>query len=220
MTGHLDWVATSVFLFFLLLVTVVGFLAAHWKRADLDLLEEWGLAGRRFGTLIMWFLLGGDLYTAYTMIAVPGLVYGTGAFGFFALPYTILLYPFIFLTMPRLWAVSRRHNYVTLSDFIRGRYGSHWLALSVALTGILATMPYIALQLVGMQVSIAALGFSGAGWIGDIPLIIAFIILAAYTYTSGLRAPASIALVKDAMVYIVVIAAVIWIPIKLGGYGN
>lgn len=220
MASHLDWVATSVFIFFLALVTVVGFLAAHWKRGDLNLLEEWGLAGRRFGTLIMWFLLGGDLYTAYTMIAVPGLVYGTGAPGFFALPYTILLYPFIFVTMPRLWAVSRKHGYVTLSDFVRGRYGSHWLALAVALTGILATLPYIALQLVGMQVSIAALGFSGAGWVGDLPLVIAFIILAAYTYTSGLRAPASIALVKDAMIYIVVIAAVIWIPMKLGGYGN
>src|SRR5579883_2930745 len=220
MPSHLDWVATLVFLFFLALVTVVGFLAARWKRGDLDLLEEWGLAGRRFGTLIMWFLLGGDLYTAYTMIAVPGLVYGTGAFGFFAIPYTILIYPFIFVTMPRLWAVSHKHGYVTLSDFIRGRYGSHWLALAVALTGILATMPYIALQLVGMRVSIAALGFTGSGWAADLPLIIAFVILAAYTYTSGLRAPASIALVKDAMIYIVVIAAVIWIPMKLGGYGN
>ena len=149
MLTHLDWTATFVFLFFLILVSVIGFVAANWKRGDLDLIEEWGLAGRRFGTVITWFLLGGDLYTAYTMIAVPALVFGTGGYGFFALPYTILVYPFVYMTMPRLWSVSRKHGYVTMADFARGRYGNHWLALSVALTGILATMPYIALQLSG-----------------------------------------------------------------------
>ena len=61
------------------LVTVLGFLAARWRRGDLDLLHEWGLAGGRFGTVVTWFLLGGDLYTAYTFIAVPALVFGAGA---------------------------------------------------------------------------------------------------------------------------------------------
>lgn len=220
MLTHLDWTATFVFLFFLLLVSVIGFVASNWKRGDMDLIEEWGLAGRRFGTVITWFLLGGDLYTAYTMIAVPALVFGTGGFGFFALPYTILVYPFVYVTMPRLWSVSRKHGYVTMADFARGRYGNHWLALSVALTGILATMPYIALQLVGIQVSIAALGFHGEGWVGDLPLLAASLILVAWNFTSGLRAPASIALVKDVMIYIVVIAAIIIIPRHLGGYGN
>ena len=87
------------------------------------------------------------------------------------------------------------------------------------MTGIVATMPYIALQLVGMQVVIGALGFATSGLIGDLPLIIAFVILAAFTYTSGLRAPAMIAVVKDMLIYITVIAAVIVIPVKLGGYG-
>ncbi len=63
--------AIAVFIFFFLLVTVLGFVAARWRRGDLDLLHEWGLGGRRFGTVITWFLLGGDLYTAYTFIAIP-----------------------------------------------------------------------------------------------------------------------------------------------------
>jgi SSS family solute:Na+ symporter len=65
----------------------------RWKRGDLDLLDEWGLGGRRFGTVITWFLLGGDLFTAYTFIAVPALVWAVGAGGFFALPYTIIVFP-------------------------------------------------------------------------------------------------------------------------------
>ncbi len=220
MDNQIDYVALSVFAAFFVLVTVLGFVAANWRRGDLAQLDEWGLGGRRFGTIITWFLVGGDFYTAYTVIAVPALVFGAGAIGFFALPYTILVYPIVFMLMPRFWSVCKAHNYVTPADFINGRYGSHWLALAVALTGILAIMPYIALQLVGMQVVIAALGFGGEGWIGDLPLIIAFTILAVYTYTSGLRAPAMIALVKDTMIYIVVIAAVIYIPTKIGGYGH
>src|SRR5215468_12703578 len=156
---NINWVALSVFIFFFAVVTVLGFVAARWRRGNLDQLHEWGLAGRRFGTLVTWFLLGGDLYTAYTFIAVPALVYGAGALGFFAMPYTIITYPFVFVVMPRLWSVSHKHGYITAADFVRGRFGSGVLALAIALTGILATMPYIALQLVGIQVVIAATGF-------------------------------------------------------------
>ena len=212
-------IAVSVFIFFFGLVTVLGFVAAHWRKADLNSLHEWGLAGRSFGTVITWFLIGGDLYTAYTFIAVPALVFGAGAMGFFAVPYTILVYPFAFMVMPRLWAVAHRRGYVTAADFVRGRHGSPLLALAVAVTGILATMPYIALQLVGIQVVVAALGFPTAGFWGELPLIISFAILAAYTYTSGLRAPAMIAIVKDILIYVTIIAAIIVIPAKLGGYG-
>ncbi len=216
----IDWTALVVFVLLFVLVTVLGFVAVHWRRGDLDLLHEWGLAGGRFGTVVTWFLLGGDLYTAYTFIAVPALMFGAGAIGFFAVPYTIMIYPFVFMVFPRLWSVARQNGYITASDFVRGRYGSRWLALAVAITGILATMPYIALQLVGIQVVIAALGIEGAGWLGDLPLIIAFVILAAFTYTSGLRAPAAIAIVKDTLIWIAVIAAVVAIPIQLGGYGK
>jgi solute:Na+ symporter, SSS family len=215
----MDLVALTVFALLFIIVTVMGFFASRWRRGDLDQLNEWGLGGRRFGTIVTWFLLGGDLYTAYTFIAVPALVFGAGAMGMFALPYTIIVYPFVFIVMPRLWSVCRRHHYITGADFVRGRYDSSLLALAVAFTGILATMPYIALQLVGIQVVLAAMGIQGAGPVGDLPLIIAFVILAAYTYFSGLRAPAMIALVKDVIIYITVIVAVVYIPARLGGYG-
>jgi len=220
MMTQMNWTATTVFVFFFLVVAVMGFLSARWQRGDLSKLDEWGLGGRRFGILVTWFLLGGDFYTAYTIIAVPAFVFGAGAIGFFALPYTILVYPFVFVVMPRLWLVSKRHNYITLADFARGRYGSRTLALAIAITGILATMPYIALQLVGMQVTITALGLHGSGLVNYVPLIVAFLVLAAFAYTSGLRAPASIAIVKDMMVYIFVLTAVIWIPLKFGGFGH
>ena len=100
-------VAVSVFVFLFLVVTVLGFTAARWRRAErMHNLDEWGLGGRGFGTFIAWFLIGGDLYTAYTFIAVP---------------YTIIVYPMIFLFLPKLWSVSHRHGYVTPADFVPGR---------------------------------------------------------------------------------------------------
>ena len=215
-------VAVSVFVFLFLVVTVLGFTAARWRRADLDSLDEWGLGGRGFGTFIAWFLIGGDLYTAYTFIAVPATLYAGSVTGFFAVPYTIVAYPIIFVFLPRLWSVSHRHGYVTPADFVEGRYGSRTLGLAVALTGIVATAPYIALQLVGIRSVLQVAGFSGHGswFLRDLPLFLAFAVLAAYTYSSGLRAPALIAFVKDALIYVVILVAVIYLPHKLGGWGH
>jgi SSS family solute:Na+ symporter len=216
----INWTALIVFVLLFGLVTWLGFFAANWRRGDLTQLHEWGLGGRRFGTVVTWFLIGGDLYTAYTFIAVPALMFGAGAIGFFAVPYTVMIYPILYIVFPRLWSVAHKHGYITSADFVRGRFGNRWLALAIACTGILATMPYIALQLVGIQVVIGAMGIETVGLGGDLPLIIAFVVLAAFTYTSGLRAPAMIAVVKDLLIYITVIAAIIVVPLRLGGYGQ
>nr|WP_055502519.1 sodium:solute symporter family protein [Nonomuraea pusilla] len=217
MSDHVTEIVVFTALF--LAVSGMGFVAARWRRPD-DLLSlhEWGLGGRSFGSWITWFLIGGDLYTAYTFVAVPALLFGAGAAGFFALPYTVITYPVVFLVMIRLWSVSHVHGLVTPADFVRLRFGSPTLALLVAITGIVATMPYIALQLVGIEAVLKTMGVSGSGLLSDLPLIIAFVILAAYTYQSGLRAPALIAFVKDILIYLVILVAVVYIPARLGGW--
>jgi solute:Na+ symporter, SSS family len=217
---EINWTALVVFVLLFGLITWLGFAAARWRKGDLDLLHEWGLGGRRFGTVVTWFLVGGDIYTAYTFIAVPALAFGAGAVAFFAVPYTILIYPLLFLVFPRLWNVCRKHGYITAADFVRGRFGNRWLALAITITGIVATLPYIALQLLGIQVVVGALGVTGSGLAADLPLVIAFGVLAAFTYSSGLRAPASIAIVKDILIYIATFTIIIVVPLKLGGFGK
>src|SRR5689334_19366576 len=212
MRDHVTEIVVFTLLF--LLVSGMGFVAARWRAPkDMEHLDEWGLGGRSFGGWITWFLIGGDIYTAYTFVAVPALIFGAGAAGFFALPYTIVLYPMVFLVLIRLWSVSHVHGYVTPADFVRGRFGSPTLALLVAITGVVATMPYIALQLVGIEAVLRTMGVKG-----HLPLIVAFAILAAYTYQAGLRAPALIAFVKDTLIYVVIIVAVLYLPAKLGGW--
>ncbi|MGI5242962.1 monocarboxylate uptake permease MctP [Dactylosporangium sp. CA-139066] len=211
----------AIFVILFLAVSGIGFFAARWRRPDtLDHLDEWGLGGRSFGGWITWFLVGGDLYTAYTFVAVPALLFASGAAGFFAVPYTVIIYPLVFLVLVRMWSVSHRHGFVTPADFVRARFQSPTLALLIAITGIVATMPYIALQLVGIESVLKTMGITGSGTLArHLPIIIAFAILAAYTYSSGLRAPALIAFVKDILIYVVILVAVFYLPAKLHGWG-
>src|SRR3954465_7147094 len=220
MSDHITEIIIFTVLF--LLVSGMGFVAARWRAPEnMAHLDEWGLGGRSFGGWITWFLAGGDLYTAYTFVAVPALIFGAGAAGFFAVPYTVIIYPLFFLILIRLWSVSHRHGFVTPADFVRTRFDSPTLALVVAITGIVATMPYIALQLVGIESVLKTMGVTGDSVLArHAPIIIAFAILAAYTYQSGLRAPALIAFVKDTLIYLVIIVAVIYLPYKLGGWGH
>src|ERR1700709_1641947 len=198
MFDDVNGVELAVFVVLFAAVSVMGFVAARWRRADdLDHLDEWGLGGRNFGAWITWFLLGGDLYTAYTFVAIPALLFSSGALGFYAVPYTIIAFPLVMLPLLRLWSVARVNGYVTPADFVRGRYDSPLLALAIAVTGIVATMPYIALQLAGLEAVLRTIGLNGSGFWGHAPLFVAFVVLAAYTYQSGLRAPALVAGGKD-----------------------
>jgi solute:Na+ symporter, SSS family len=214
--------ASSVILIVLVLaVTVLGFAAARWRSSGtLTTMDEWALGGRGFGTIISWFLIGGDLYTAYTFIAVPALAYAAGPVAFFALPYTIVAYPFGILVLTRFWSVARNRGYVTAADFVRDRFGDRTLEVVVAITGVVAILPYIALQLVGMKSVFLQLGGIFAVGNGGVALAISFILLAAYTYTSGLRAPALIAFIKDTLIYLTIICAIVAVTHLFGGWAG
>lgn len=208
-----DWSTLLVFALVLGGVSLLGFASARWRPGDLNRLQEWALAGRRFGTITSWFLMGGVLYTTFGLIALPAYMLATGAPAYFAVPYATLIYPIMFIFLPRFWIVARHRGYVTPSDFVRERFDSRLLALLIAIAGILATIAYIALQLFGIEVVLAQMGLPV-----EASLTIAFVVLAGYTYFGGLRAPALMAIVKDILVCIVLVAALTYIPMQLGGY--
>ena len=107
--SNVNYVTFTIVVVLFLVVTLTGFAAARWRRAeDMLHLNEWGLGGRGFGTFVAWFLLGGDLYTAYTFIAVPAAMFGAGAVqGWFAVSYTIIVFPIALIFLPRLWSIAR-----------------------------------------------------------------------------------------------------------------
>src|SRR4029079_11611534 len=128
MTG-VNYPALGVLVGLFLLVTVMGFWASNWRRGEhLASLDEWGLGGRTFGPWLTWFLLGGDLYTAYTFIALPALMYSAGGAGFFAVTYSIVVFPIVFAVFPKVWTVCSQHGYVTAADLVAGLFRNRALA--------------------------------------------------------------------------------------------
>jgi SSS family solute:Na+ symporter len=193
--------------------------AAPWvRRTDgLPDLPGWALADRCWGAVATWFLLGGSIFTAYTFAAVPGLVFAAGGIGFFPFVYTVVLCPVLFVVLPRLWTAARRVDAVTVADWVRRRYDSPALMLAIALTGVLATMPYRALQLLGVRAVLIAGGLYPQGLPGDVALTAVFAVLAVATYRSGLRAPTVISLLKGALVFGTTVGVLAVALDRLGG---
>lgn len=207
------WTLFGVFVF-------LGFYGARWRRGNLGELGEWALAGRRIGAFLAWFLIGADLYTAYTFVAVPSLLYSEGAIAFFAVPYVSLTFAVAMLFMPMLWEKSREKGYITAADFVEDVFNSKLLAALVAITGIVAEFPYIALQIDGMRAVLEVMlyGHSSAAATSEWALVIAFVILAAFVYTSGLRGATLTAVFKDALIWLSIIALIIFVPLRFGGF--
>lgn len=199
----------------------LGFYGARWRKADLNQLSEWALAGRRLGTFLAFFLVGADVYTAYTFVAVPSGVFATGSLYFFAVPYVAITFGIAIAFTPKLWMISREKGYVTGSDYIKDIFQSRSLGILTAITGIVAVLPYIALQLVGMQAVLASMlvGVADANTIEEIALLLAVIVLAAFTFTSGLRGATLTAVFKDALVWTAVIAVIGAVLLRVGSFG-
>ncbi|GIE32580.1 solute:Na+ symporter, SSS family protein [Actinoplanes italicus] len=208
-------IEVGVFLALMTLVVLVGFGAARWRRpADPYDIEEWSVGGRAFGNWTIWFLLGGSMYSAYTFIAVPALTYGVGAIGWFAVPFAIVTTPLTFYFTTRAWSVARRHGFLTHSEFAAARFGSPGLGALVAITGILATIPYVAVQLISLQAVLRTIGFGGE-W----PLLAAVTLVSVCTFRSGLRAPALLSVVKDVLLGWMLLTAVLMVAMY-GGWGS
>ncbi len=213
---------TIVFVSLFLVFIFLGFYGKYWRRGNLNHVHEWSLAGRKLGTTLVFFLIGADLYTAYSFVAIPSGIFAKGSLYFFAIPYVMLTFAVALVTMPRLWTLSRERGYITASDFVKDRFGSKTLAIMIAVTGIVAELPYIALQIVGMQsvLTVMLAGSVNSQAVQEISLLIAFVALAAFTYTSGLRGATLTAVFKDILIWITVIVVIIAVPISIGGFGN
>lgn len=199
-------------------VVIVGFLAGRNKKSRSSV-EEWSVGGRRLGALFVWFLVGADVYTAYTFLGLTSTAYKGGSIAFFATPYVVLAYPIAYFFLPKLWKVASKHKFMTLADYIKGRFDSKLFSILIAINGVLMLIPYIDLQLSGIQ---DTLKIAGAGYINvTFVVVVSFLLVAFYTFFSGIKAPTYTAIVKDILVWVIMLFLVISLPaIYFGNWGN
>jgi solute:Na+ symporter, SSS family len=195
--------------------TAVGFLAGSRRRMDL---EQWTVGGRRFGTALVFLLMAGEAYTTFSFLGVSGWAYSRGAPVLYVLAYITLAYVTSFYILPPLWELGHRHRLQTQPDFFNARYRNRYLTGFVCVVGILAFIPYVQLQLVGVGIIVSVASF---GHIGRVPaMTVAACLVAAFVFANGVRAVAWVSVVKDFLMIIAAVAIGIVIPLAhFGGVG-
>jgi SSS family solute:Na+ symporter len=177
--------------------------------------EAYILAGRSLGTLFTWLLMAGEIYTSFTFLGAAGWAYGKGAPAFYILCYGPVAYVISYFLLPPLWRVAKRYGLLTGPDFFAVRYRSRPLGVLVACVGVVFLVPYVTLQLTGLQILLTIAGrgaFDATVGVG-----LAFVLTALFVFVAGLRGLAWASVVKDAAVLAAVAFAGIWLPWHIAG---
>ena len=195
--------------------SAIGFYAGARRKMDL---EQWTVAGRGFGTVLMWLLMAGEVYTTFSFLGAAGWAYSRGGPTLYILAYLSLCYIVAFFILPPVWQFGRQHKLQTQSDFFAWRYRSKYLAAAVSLVGIVFMIPYLELQLTGLGIIVEIASFDG---IGRAPaMLVSVALLAGFVLANGLRAIAWVSVLKDALMIVAALAVGIGIPYTFfGGIG-
>jgi SSS family solute:Na+ symporter len=195
--------------------SVLGFYAGARYKMDL---EQWTVAGRGFGLLLVWLLMAGEIYTTFSFLGASGWAYSKGGPTLYILGYLTLAYVVSFYILPQIWEVGRKYALQTEADFFERRYGSKYLAALVSLVAVVFMIPYLQLQLTGLGIIVEVASFEG---IGRTPaMMISFALVAAFVFASGVRAVAWVSVLKDFLLLSAALAIGIGVPyIHFGGIG-
>jgi SSS family solute:Na+ symporter len=182
-------------------------------------LENWTVGGRRFGVLLIWLLMAGEIYTTFTFLGASGWAYSRGAPTFYIMIYGTLAYAVSFFVLPAVWKVGKRFGLHTQPDFFFVTYRNRGLGVLVALVGVASIIPYLQLQLqgLGLIVEVASEGAIRSGP----AIVLSFLLTCAFVFTSGIRGTAWVAVIKDIMMIAAVAIVGIGVPhIYFGGFGK
>jgi solute:Na+ symporter, SSS family len=204
-----------VILGFIALAAVIGIVGRGRGKMDI---ERWSVGGRRFGVILVWLLMAGEIYTTFTFLGASGWAYSRGAPSFYILAYGTIGYIISFFLLPPVWRLAKKRGLHTQPDFFLARYGSALLAGLVALIGVVAIVPYLQLQLAGLGMIVELA--SGGAISSNAAIVIAFALTTVFVYTSGLTGIAWVAILKDVTMIIAVVVVGIGLPaIHFGGIG-
>ena len=208
-------IALAIIFGIVLVGSAVGFYAGGRYKMDL---EQWTVAGRGFGLVLIWLLMAGEVYTTFAFLGASGWAYSRGGPTLYIMAYLTLGYVVSFFILPPIWELGRRHGLQTEPDFFGKRYGSQYLAAFVSVVGVAFIVPYLQLQITGLGIIVEVASFDG---IGRTPaMVMAVALVAAFVFASGVRAVAWVSVLKDVLMVFAALSIGIGVPyIHFGGIG-
>lgn len=209
-------IALSIISLIVAIGSLAGFSARFYHKMDL---EQWTVGGRGFGTILVWLLMAGEIYTTFTFLGASGWAYSRGGPVLYILGYQPLMYVVSYHVLPQVWEVGRKHNMQTMGDFFQSRYGRTHLSSFVALVGMIFLLPYVQLQLTGLGIIVEVASY---GAIHRTPaILIAFALVAGFVFVSGIRGVAWASVLKDFLLLFAALFIGFAVPyIYFGGIGK
>ncbi|MFY0545960.1 sodium:solute symporter family protein [Brevibacillus sp. H7] len=197
---------------FLALSLFFGILAQKGK--DMNM-EQWTVGGRGFGTVFIFLLVAGEIYTTFTFLGGSGWAYSKGAPSYYVLSYIALAYVLSYWLLPPIWRYAKEHRLVSQSDFFVAKYQSPYLGILVSIVGVLAIIPYLVLQFKGLGIIVSEASYgsispTAAVWIGVVSVTI-------YVMISGIHGSAWTAVIKDIMIFFIVVFLGLYLPFHYYG---
>ena len=191
----------------MLFALALGILARRGRQMSL---EQWTVGGRGFGTLFVFLLSAGEIYTTFTFLGGSGWAYGRGAPTFYILAYGSLAYVLSYWLLPAIWRYATAEKLHTQPDFFARKYASPLLGALVALVGVVALIPYMVLQLKGLGIIVGTA--SGGAISNEMAIWIGVAVVTVYVVVSGVHGSAWTSVVKDILILAVVLFLGIYLP--------
>ena len=198
-------------------VTIVVALVMGMRggRGRARVLEQWSVAGRSFGSLLVFLLMAGEIYTTFTFLGASGYAYGKGAASYYILCYFPLAYVVSYWMLPPIWRYARDHRLVSQAGFFARKYDSTGLGLVVTMVGVIALVPYLVLQLKGLGIIVSTTSYGAISQ--TMGILIGAATIAAFVAVSGIHGPAALALIKDVLIIVVIVALGLYLPWRVAG---
>ncbi|WP_159009196.1 sodium:solute symporter [Bradyrhizobium sp. S69] len=186
---------------------IVGLLASHGRKMNL---EQWSVGGRTFGTVFVFVLMAGEIYTTFTFLGASGFAYGKGGAVLYIMTYTCLAFVSSYWLLPPIWRYAKQHNLITQPDFFARVYDSPAVGFIVAIVGLVALIPYLILQFKGLGIIVEIASYGAIST--QTAVIIGAVAMSIYVVVSGVHGSAWNATIKDCTILLVCAFLGLYLP--------
>lgn len=206
-------IALGLVVAYLVVALVLGVFAGRRGKGDV---ADFVAGERAFGPVVMYFVLGATIYSAYALLGTPQRVVAKGADVLYIFAYGAVGFVPLFFMGPKVRRIGARQGYVTQAELVGGRYESRRVTTWMGVASMLAFVPYVVIQLKAAGLVMAAI----TGWPETLGAVLVYGVVTTYVIIGGVRGVGWTNVLQGVVMIVVVWCVGLAVPFWLyGGVG-